>query len=122
MPKTTARFDALAAATGWSPAGHNGGAPRESAPFDIETNFGENTFGLAEMRARLPKQVYKALQRTINRGEPLDPAAADAVALAMKEWAVEHGASHFTHWFQPLTGSTAEKHDSFITPNAGGGA
>jgi glutamine synthetase len=74
------------------------------------------------MRARLPKQVFKALQRTVNRGEALDPAAADAVALAMKEWAVERGASHFTHWFQPLTGSTAEKHDSFITPNAGGGA
>lgn len=122
MPKTTARFDALAAAKGWEPAGRNGGEAPKSTSFDIETMFGENTFGLAEMRARLPKQVYKALQRTISRGEPLDPAAADAVALAMKEWAVERGASHFTHWFQPLTGSTAEKHDSFITPNAGGGA
>jgi glutamine synthetase len=121
MPKTTARFDALAAAKGWEPAGRNGGDTK-SPSFDIESMFGENTFGLAEMRARLPKQVYKSLQRTISRGEPLDPAAADAVALAMKEWAVERGASHFTHWFQPLTGSTAEKHDSFITPNAGGGA
>ncbi|HEY8556790.1 MAG TPA: glutamine synthetase III, partial [Actinomycetes bacterium] len=122
MPKTSARFDALAAAKGWDPDGRNGGDHQENLSFDIESIFGENTFGLAEMRARLPKQVYKSLQRTVNRGEPLDPAAADAVALAMKEWAVERGASHFTHWFQPLTGSTAEKHDSFITPNAGGGA
>jgi len=122
MPKPSARFDALAAAKGWDPLGRNGGDHQENLSFDIEQIFGENTFGLAEMRARLPKQVYKALQRTVNRGEPLDPAAADVVALAMKEWAVERGASHFTHWFQPLTGSTAEKHDSFITPNAGGGA
>ncbi|MFL5382136.1 MAG: glutamine synthetase III [Longimicrobiaceae bacterium] len=122
MPKTSARFDALAAAKGWTPAGRNGAESGGTPPMDIESIFGENTFGLAEMRARLPKQVFKALQRTVNRGEALDPAAADAVALAMKEWAVERGASHFTHWFQPLTGSTAEKHDSFITPNAGGGA
>ena len=120
MPKTTARFDALAAATGWGPDARNGDAPRK--PYDLESIFGSNTFGLAEMRARLPKQVYKALMRTVNRGETLDPEVADVVALAMKEWAVEKGASHFTHWFQPLTGSTAEKHDSFITPNAGGGA
>ncbi|HKP76171.1 MAG TPA: glutamine synthetase III [Longimicrobiaceae bacterium] len=122
MPKTTARFDALAAAKGWTPAARNGAEAGDGAPMDIESIFGENTFGMAEMRARLPKSVFKALQRTISRGEQLDPAAADAVALAMKEWAVERGASHFTHWFQPLTGSTAEKHDSFITPNAGGGA
>src|SRR5215210_8066368 len=122
MPKPSARFDVLAAAKGWDPDGRNGGNHQENLSFDIESIFGENTFGLAEMRARLPKQVYKALQRTVNRGEPLEAEAADAVALAMKEWAVERGASHFTHWFQPLTGSTAEKHDSFITPNAGGGA
>ncbi|HZG41468.1 MAG TPA: glutamine synthetase III, partial [Longimicrobium sp.] len=91
-------------------------------PMDIESLFASNTFGLAEMRARLPKQIYKALCRTVDHGEPLDPSVADAVALAMKEWALEKGASHFTHWFQPLTGSTAEKHDSFITPNEGGGA
>jgi glutamine synthetase len=122
MPKPSARFDALAAAKGWDPDGRNGGNHQENLSFDIESIFGENTFGLAEMRARLPKQVYKALHRTVNRGEPLQAETADAVALAMKEWAVERGASHFTHWFQPLTGSTAEKHDSFITPNAGGGA
>jgi glutamine synthetase len=120
MPKPSARFDALAAAKGWDPEARNGGEP--SGFNDVETIFGENTFGISEMRARLPKQVYKAIARTIKHGEPLDPSVADAVALAMKEWAVEKGASHYTHWFQPLTGSTAEKHDSFITPNAGGGA
>ena len=121
MPKPTARFDALAAATGWEEA-RNGAAQAPAEPMDIESLFGEHTFGLAEMRARLPKQVFKAIQNTVQHGQPLDPSVADAVALAMKEWAVEKGASHFTHWFQPLTGSTAEKHDSFITPNAGGGA
>ena len=65
-------------------------------------------------QARLPKAVYHALRRTITHGEPLDPSVADAVASAMKDWAVEHGATHYTHWFQPLTGITAEKHDSFL--------
>ena len=91
-------------------------------PFDVEAMFGLNTFGLAEMKSRLPKTVYKRLTATIEKGEPFDETVADAVALAMKEWAVERGATHYTHWFQPLTGRTAEKHDSFITPNAGGGA
>ena len=89
---------------------------------DVEKTFGQNTFGLAEMKSRLPKSVYKRLMATVERGEPFDESVADAVALAMKEWAVERGATHYTHWFQPLTGRTAEKHDSFITPNAGGGA
>ncbi|HEU0015311.1 MAG TPA: glutamine synthetase III [Longimicrobium sp.] len=120
MPRTTARFDTLAAARGWGAESRNGTGPAE--PMDIEGIFGENTFGLAEMRARLPKQVYRAICNTIDHGASLDPTMADAIALAMKEWALEHGASHFTHWFQPLTGSTAEKHDSFITPNEGGGA
>ncbi|HEX8245687.1 MAG TPA: glutamine synthetase III [Longimicrobium sp.] len=122
MPRLNARFDALAAATGWEPEARNGAEANGNGVTDIESIFGEHTFGMAEMRARLPKQVHKALVRTVEKGEPLDPSVADAVALAMKEWAVEKGASHFTHWFQPLTGSTAEKHDSFITPNAGGGA
>jgi glutamine synthetase len=91
-------------------------------PMDIEQIFGENTFGLEAMKSRLPKGVFKSLTATLEKGQPLDPAIADAVAMAMKEWAVERGASHFTHWFQPLTGFTAEKHDSFITPNKGGGA
>ncbi|WP_420456061.1 glutamine synthetase III [Rubrivirga sp.] len=93
-----------------------------ATPQDVEAIFGQNTFGLAEMKSRLPKAVYKKLTATIENGEPFDETVADAVALAMKEWAVERGATHYTHWFQPLTGRTAEKHDSFITPNAGGGA
>jgi glutamine synthetase len=121
MPRITPRFDSLAAAKGWNGDIGNG-APAASALVDIESLFGSHTFGPVEMRARLPKQVYQAIVRTVEHGEPLDPALADVVALAMKEWAVERGASHYTHWFQPLTGSTAEKHDSFITPNEGGGA
>lgn len=124
MPKTTPRFDTLAAAKSWTrgraDAAENGAGA--AVPMDIEGIFGLHTFGLAEMRARLPKGTYRALCATIDHGEPLDPAVADQVAIAMKEWALEMGASHFTHWFQPLTGSTAEKHDSFITPNVGGGA
>ena len=92
------------------------------ASTDVEAIFGQNTFGLAEMKSRLPKSVYKKLTATIEDGQPFDETVADAVALAMKEWAVERGATHYTHWFQPLTGRTAEKHDSFITPNRGGGA
>ncbi len=108
----------LVAATKFSPIGNG----MQSGPMDIERIFGENAFGLDEMKNRLPKEVFKSLQRTIDNGERLDPTIADAVAMAMKEWAVDRGATHFTHWFQPLTGSTAEKHDSFITPNKGGGA
>lgn len=89
---------------------------------DIETLFGENTFGLDAMKSRLPKSAFKALTTALDKGEPISSDVADAVALAMKEWAIEKGATHFSHWFQPLTGATAEKHDSFITPNKGGGA
>src|SRR5690606_33462019 len=124
MLKSSARFDTLAAAKGWAPV--NSGAPRDGlnprVTMDVEKIFGECTFGLAEMRARLPKPVYRALIATIEQGTELDPSVTDAVALAMKEWALEKGATHFTHWFQPLTGQTAEKHDSFVTPNQGGGA
>jgi glutamine synthetase len=123
MPKTSPRYDILAAAKGWSPLPGGTHANGGKAPsLDVEKIFGENTFGLAEMRARLPKPVFKALMATIEQGTELDPTVTDAVALAMKEWALEKGATHFTHWFQPLTGYTAEKHDSFITPNVGGGA
>ena len=82
--------------------------------------FGSMAFGDAAMKERLPKNVYRALQQTIREGTPLDPAIADAVANAMKDWALSKGATHFTHWFQPMTGITAEKHDSFITPGAEG--
>src|SRR5204863_9393501 len=82
--------------------------------------FGANVFTIAEQRERLPKETYKRLLKTLERGEALDVTLADAVALAMKDWALEQGATHFTHWFQPLTGSTAEKHDSFFNPASGG--
>lgn len=77
-------------------------------------------FDDATMEARLPKETYKTLQRTIKEGKHLDLSVANVVANAMKDWAVEKGATHFTHWFQPMTGITAEKHDSFISPKAGG--
>ena len=98
----------------------NGKAPAQ--PMNVEKIFGENTFGLDAMKSRLPKNVYKSLLATIEKGRPIDPTIADTVAMAMKEWATERGVTHYTHWFQPLTGTTAEKHDSFITPNKGGGA
>jgi glutamine synthetase len=84
--------------------------------------FGANVFSAAVQRSRLPKHVYKALQRTLERGEALDTSLADSIAQAMKEWAMEKGATHYTHWFQPLTGSTAEKHDSFYAPVGDGTA
>jgi glutamine synthetase len=84
--------------------------------------FGSLVFTDAVQQTRLPKPAYRALRRTMTAGEPLDISVADAVASAMKEWAVEHGASHYTHWFQPLTGITAEKHDSFLSPTGDGKA
>ena len=84
--------------------------------------FGANVFSVAVQRERLPADVFEKLQATLEGGEALDPSLADAVAEAMKEWALENGATHFTHMFQPLTGSTAEKHDSFFEPSGGEGA
>src|SRR5205085_12421553 len=84
--------------------------------------FGANVFTIGEQRERLSKDTYKRLKATLERGEALDVSLADAIALAMKEWALERGATHYTHWFQPLTGSTAEKHDSFYTPTSEGTA
>ena len=78
--------------------------------------FGSMVFNDSVMRARLPKDVFKQVQRSINEGKRLDSAAATVVANAMKDWAIEKGATHFTHWFQPMTGITAEKHDSFLNP------
>jgi glutamine synthetase len=86
----------------------------------LENTFGCNVFNDASMRTRLPKNTYKALKKTIDEGVPLDPSVADVVANAMKDWAIEKGATHFTHWFQPMTGITAEKHDSFISPMGDG--
>jgi len=84
--------------------------------------FGSLVFNDAEQEKRLPKPVYHALRRTVTQGEALDASVADAVASALKDWAVEHGATHYTHWFQPLTGITAEKHDSFLNPTTNGKA
>ncbi len=82
--------------------------------------FGSDVFNEATMIERLPKKTYAALKKTLENGEDLDPAVAEVVANAMKDWAIERGATHYTHWFQPLTGITAEKHDSFISPTADG--
>ena len=82
--------------------------------------FGSNVFNDAVMQERLPKDTYKALKKTIDEGRRLDPDVAAVVAHAMKDWAVEKGVTHYTHWFQPMTGITAEKHDSFISPKDGG--
>ena len=87
---------------------------------DIHELFGSMVFGDTVMRERLPKECYRALRKTIAQGKHLELDIANIVANAMKDWAVEKGATHFTHWFQPLTGVTAEKHDSFISPSADG--
>ena len=87
----------------------------------VSDYFGSLVFDDRVMRAKLPSDVYASLKRTIDEGASLDTHVADAVATAMRDWAVEHGATHFTHWFQPLTGVTAEKHDGFIAPSPDGG-
>ena len=87
---------------------------------EIPALYGSLVFNDKVMRNKLPKDVYKALKKTIENGTHLELEVANSVAVAMKEWAVENGATHFTHWFQPMTGFTAEKHDSFITPTENG--
>ena len=82
----------------------------------VSDYFGSLVFDDRVMKANLSAKVYQSLKKTIDEGAPLDSNVANAVASAMKDWAVEHGATHYTHWFQPLTGITAEKHDSFISP------
>ena len=87
---------------------------------DLTELFGSNVFGDRAMQERLPKDIYRALKETIEKGKLLTLEVADIVANAMKDWAIEKGATHYTHWFQPLTGKTAEKHDSFIASTADG--
>ena len=87
----------------------------------VPESFGSMVFDDRVMKSRLPGDVYRAMKQTIKKGKPLDPSVADAVAAAMRDWAVSKGATHFTHWFQPMTGITAEKHDSFISPAPDGG-
>jgi glutamine synthetase len=103
------------------PPENGNGRADETVPHATEL-FGSLTFNDDVQRARLPKEVYRALRRTITLGEPLDHTIADIIASAMKDWAVEHGATHYTHWFQPMTGITAEKHDSFLVPTPDGRA
>jgi glutamine synthetase len=104
----------------WEPNGGALGAP--DLTLSDNQVFGANVFSLAVQRQRLPKDVFKKLGKTLARGEALDTSLADAVAIAMKEWAMEKGATHYAHWFQPLTGLTAEKHDSFYGPTGEGTA
>jgi glutamine synthetase len=104
----------------WSPNGESLGALDLTEPKNIP--FGANVFSPAVQKDRLPKDVYEKLQKTLANGEALDTSLADSVAEAMKEWALEKGATHYTHWFQPLTGLTAEKHDSFFEPAGDGTA
>ena len=99
----------------------NGSAPGSTSADRVDTIFGKDVFSPTLMRQRLPKEVYRSLMRTIDHGEALDPQVAGVVAATMKDWAIENGATHFTHWFQPLTGLTAEKHDSLIAPDGQGG-
>lgn len=117
MPQKNARSSAIESITRYRPVT----SPLnfvETKPQDI---FGCNVFNDKVMRARLPKAVYKSLRKTIDLSKHLDPTIADTVAAAMKDWAIEKGATHFTHIFYPLTGQTAEKHDSFLMPDGYGG-
>ena len=82
---------------------------------NVEEIFGKNVFTLGKMKERLPKDVYKEVKKVMDQGGELSMAAANVVAKAMKDWACENGATHYTHWFQPLTGITAEKHDAFVS-------
>jgi glutamine synthetase len=109
--------DAIRSISSW-----NIGAKSASAFRKASDEFGSLTFNDEAQRARLPKDVYRALRRAVAQHEPIDAQVADIIASALKDWAVEHGATHYTHWFQPLTGITAEKHDSFLTPTPDGRA
>ena len=116
-PSTTT--DAIRGITNWGMS-----LPRVTAAPSKKAaeEFGSLTFNEEVQRARLPKDVYRALRRAVAQGEPIEASVADIIASALKDWAVEHGATHYTHWFQPLTGITAEKHDSFLAPSADGRA
>jgi len=118
MRPSRARDSAINAITAWPISGRR--APRAATP--IRQLFGINVFSDEVMKARLPENIYKGLRNTIKKGAPLDTSIADVVAATMREWAMERGATHFTHWFQPMTGLTAEKHDSFLVPTERGTA
>ncbi len=118
MSGSEARLKAISAVNNYKPLS----APLNFAESSIGELFGANVFSLKVMKDRLPKSVFKAVVKTIDAGEPLDASVADTVASAMKDWAIEKGATHYAHVFYPLTGITAEKHDSFLVPDGQGGA
>ncbi|GAA3724098.1 glutamine synthetase III [Gordonia hankookensis] len=113
MSGSMSRRQAIEAVTNYS-------VETDGFPEPLADTFGRNVFTLSVMKARLPKHVFKAVSATIDKGAPLDPTLADYVASAMKDWAIEKGASHYAHVFYPLTGFTAEKHDSFLEPDSSG--
>ncbi|HEV7863761.1 MAG TPA: glutamine synthetase III, partial [Acidimicrobiia bacterium] len=115
MSGSTARRQAIDAVKAFD--GPAGFFPTPEAPGEV---FGQNVFTKTVMRQRLPKPVFKSVMATIEHSKPLDPAVADVVASAMKDWAMEKGATHYAHVFYPLTGLTAEKHDSFLEPGDDG--
>jgi glutamine synthetase len=121
MSLIKSRMDAITAATSWRDATSAPATSAQQPQQRIEEIYGEDVFSERAMRERLPKETFQRLMATIKRGAKLDSALADIVASAMKDWAIERGATHYTHWFQPLTGLTAEKHDAFINPDGAGG-
>ena len=112
------RLAAISAVTHYKPISE----PLNFAQTPTHEVFGTNVFSLQVMQERLPKATFKAVKRTIEQGEKLDPSVADTIAIAMRDWAIEKGATHYAHVFYPLTGLTAEKHDSFLEPDGKGGA
>jgi glutamine synthetase len=110
--------DAIRSISSWATSG----ATRSTSEKKATEEFGSLTFNEEVQRARLPRDVYRALRRACAQGEPIEPQVADIIASALKDWAVEHGATHYTHWFQPMTGITAEKHESFLAPTSDGRA
>ena len=116
MTRGSVRGEAVGASTEWEMSSGQYQAGRER----VDEGFAQDVFSLRTMRERLPKDVFKAVQAVVEQGERLSEHHADVIASAMKDWALERGATHFTHWFQPLTGLTAEKHDSLVVPDGQG--
>jgi glutamine synthetase len=115
---STSRYEAIKAVTNYKSTD----PPLNFKELSSHDVYGANVFSMSEMQKRLPKVVFKSLKKTIEAGAKLDPTVADVVATAMKEWAIDKGATHYAHVFHPLTGLTAEKHDSFLSPTADGRA
>ena len=118
MSGNTARRAAITAATSYKHAG----TPLDYKETPAADLFGINVFGLSTMKAQLPKEIFRSIKKTIDTGSSLDPRVADVVAASMKAWALSKGATHYAHVFYPLTGLSAEKHDSFLSPDGEGGA